>query len=58
MGKTRGLKAFLVLAQILLFVILLLLLIPQLPIGMRVTENAAATFKTADGGMRAATSRE
>lgn len=57
MGMNRASKVLLVLAQILLFAVLLSLLIPQLPIGMRVTENAAATFKTADGGMQAATIR-
>lgn len=57
MEKRKVVKAFLILAQVLLFVVLLALLVPQLPIGMRVTENAAATFQKADGGMQAATIR-
>lgn len=57
MRMKRSVKICLVLAQILLFVVLLSLLVPQLPIGMRVSENAAATFQTADGGMQAATIR-
>lgn len=57
MEKRKVVKAFLILAQVLLFVVLLSLLVPQLPIGMRVSENAAATFQMADGGMQAATIR-